>query len=321
MNRIAVLASGGDAPGMNACIRAVVRAAGVRSTQVVGVWDGYNGLVDRRLQPLASRDVANMLQRGGSMIGSGRSAAFLRPEVREECVGFLRAQGVEGLVVIGGEGSLKGAMELHRLGMPTVTVPGTIDNDMPGTDITIGADTAIHTAVGAIDQIRDTASAHHRAMIVQVMGRYCGYIAVMAGLATGAEVILTPERPTDLDHVLEEMEEVFAKGKRHCIIVLAEGAPWPAAELTRLINDSPTPFEARYTVLGYVQRGGSPTPFDRILATRLGVGATDALLDGRSGVLTAWKDGRVQVRDGDRLEPRADPWPDDLPSVHLVTNL
>ncbi len=321
MNRIAVLASGGDAPGMNACIRAVVRAASVRSAQVLGVWDGYNGLVDERLQPLSARDVANMLQRGGSMIGSGRSAAFLRPEVREGCVDYLRTEGIEGLVVIGGEGSLQGAQELHRLGMPTVTVPGTIDNDMPGTDITIGADTAIHTAIGAIDRIRDTASAHHRAIIVEVMGRHCGYIAVMAGLATGAEIILTPERPTDLGRVLEEMEVVFARGKRHCIIVLAEGAPWPAAELTRLINDSPTPFEARYTVLGYVQRGGSPTPFDRILATRMGVKAADALLDGRSGVLVAWKDGQVQVRDADHLEPRADPWADDLPSVHLVTNL
>ena len=236
---------------------------------------------------------------------------------------YLRAQGIEGLVVLGGDGSLAGAWKLHELGMPTVTVPGTIDNDIPGTEISIGADTAINTAMEAIDRLRDTASAHQRAMVVEVMGRRSGYIAVMAGIATGAEMIITPERPPELEDVFAEIRRNAERGKRHFIIVVAEGARWSAEELTRLINDAPHIFdyEARYTVLGYIQRGGAPSRFDRILATRMGVAAAEALLEGRSGVLVCWSNNGVVVRDADRLEPQPDPWDAALDQVHRITAL
>ena len=321
MDKIAVLASGGDAPGMNAAIRAVTRTALARGADVWAVWDGYNGLVDQRLDQLTSRGVAGILQRGGSVIGAGRCERFLDATCRQECADYLRGEGIEGLVVIGGEGSLAGATKLHELGIPTVTVPGTIDNDMPGTEITIGADTAINTAVEAIDRLRDTAAAHQRAMIVEVMGRYSGYLAVMAGIATGAEMIITPERPPELEDVLAELHTNQTRGKRHFIIVLAEGARWSAPELSQLINDSRGPhgYDARYTVLGYTQRGGVPTRFDRILATRLGVAAAEALLDGGSGLMATWRNNGVELQSIDQLEPQSDPWSAALDHVHRIT--
>ncbi|MEX2430507.1 MAG: ATP-dependent 6-phosphofructokinase [Dehalococcoidia bacterium] len=319
MRKIGILASGGDAPGMNACIRAATRAAIDRGAEVYGFWDGYNGLVDRRPEQLTSRGVAGILQRGGSIIGAGRCPAFRETATQKEAVAYLRSEGVEGLVVIGGEGSLAGALALHGLGFPTVTVPGTIDNDMPGTDITIGADTAINTAMEAIDRLRDTASAHNRAMIVEVMGRHCGYIAIMAGLATGAEMVITPERPVELSTIFQEMEGVWDRGKRHFIIVLAEGAQWSAADLAALINHAPNKYNARYTVLGYIQRGGSPSRFDRILATRMGVAAVDALIDGKAGTLVAWQNNRCVIADGTGLESRPDPWDEMLHRVQRIS--
>jgi 6-phosphofructokinase 1 len=321
MDKIVVIASGGDAPGMNAAIRAVTRTAIVRGAEVWGAWDGYDGVIDKRLERLNSSSVAGIIARGGSIIGAGRSPRFLEQPQRQACVDYLRAQGIGGVVVIGGEGSLEGAVELHKMGMPTVTIPGTIDNDMPGTEITIGADTAINTAVQAIDRLRDTASSHRRAMLVEVMGRHCGYIAVMAGIATGAEMILTPERPTKLDDVFTAMRATLSQGKRHFIVVVAEGASWRAAELADLINESATPYDARYAVLGYIQRGGIPTRFDRLLATRMGVAAADALADGQSGVLTTWRNNHVEVLPVDALEPRTDPWEHALDRVHMLTTI
>ncbi len=319
MQKIAILASGGDAPGMNACIRAATRAAIDQGAEVFGVWHGYNGLVKPNVESLTSRSVAGILQRGGSIIGAGRCPAFFDPAVRERAVKDLRSQGIDGLIVIGGDGSFAGALELHRLGFPTATIPGTIDNDMPGTDITIGADTAINTAMEAIDRLRDTASAHNRAMIVEVMGRHCGYIAIMAGLATGAEMVITPERPVELSAVFQEMDKVWGIGKRHFIIVLAEGAQWSAAQLAKLINQAPNKYDARYTVLGYIQRGGSPTRFDRILATRMGVSAVDALMRGQSGVLIGWRNGRCFVQSGDEIMARPDPWDEVLERVQRIS--
>ena len=241
VNKIAILGSGGDAPGMNPCIRAVTRSALEQGLEVWGVWDGYNGLVDHRIEQLTSRGVAGILQRGGSMIGAGRCPAFFDAATRQACADYLRGEGIEGLVVMGGDGSMNGARELHLLGVPTVVVPVTIDNDMRGTEITVGADTAINTAVEAIDRLRDTASAHQRAMIIEVMGRRSGYIAMMAGIATGAEMIITPERASELESIFSEMREMDARGKRHFIVVIAEGARWSAAQLTELINDAPQP--------------------------------------------------------------------------------
>ncbi len=319
MKKIGVLASGGDAPGMNAAIRAVTRTALFRSTEVWGFWDGFNGLLDHRVEELTTRHVSGALRHGGSIIGAGRCEPFLDPNIRSKAVQDLHAEGFEGLVVIGGEGSMQGAWELHKLGMPVVCVPATIDNDMPGTEITIGADTAINTAMEAIDRIRDTATAHRRAMIVEVMGRHCGYIAIMAGLATGAEMVITPERPVELEDVFKEMQQVWVRGKRHFIIVLAEGARWGAAELAQLINDSDKPYDARYTVLGYIQRGGVPSRFDRILGTRMGVKAADALLDGVSGALVCWRNNRSEVLPLDELTPHADPWDEMLSRVQAIS--
>ena len=320
MQSIAVLASGGDAPGMNACIRTVTRAALERGAQVWGVQDGFDGLVEQRMEPLTSRGVSGILQRGGSILGAGRCEEFFEDSARRKAVAFLRERGVEGLVVIGGDGSLKGAQELHKLGFPVVTVPGTIDNDMPGTERCIGTYTAVNTAMEAIDRVRDTASSHGRAIIVEVMGRHSGYIAVQAGIATGAEMIITPERPIELDQIFHEMDEVGRRGKRHFIIVIAEGAPWGAAELSEKINAAENPYEARYTVLGYTQRGGSPTALDRILATRMGVVAVDALWEGRSGVLVAWQASRIVVVEADHLAPRLDPWDEQVDRVHRITS-
>ena len=321
MKRIGILGSGGDAPGMNAALRGATRAVIDRECQVVGVWDGYNGLVDHRLEELGSRSVSGILQRGGCMIGAGRCESFFDPAVRQACAEYLKSEGVEGLIVIGGDGSLQGALALEALGVPTVTIPGTIDNDMPGTAITIGADTAVNTAMEAIDRLRDTAAAHQRAAVVEVMGRHCGWIAVMVGIATGAEMILTPERPTRLDDLFDEMRKAREQGKRHFIIVLAEGAEWRAPELTRLINEAPNRFEARHTVLGYVQRGGSPSRFDRMLATRMGVEAVDALLSHRTGTLVAWRNNEIQVLPAANLPPRRDPWDGMVGRVHRVTTL
>ncbi|MCH7482781.1 MAG: 6-phosphofructokinase [Chloroflexi bacterium] len=319
MKKIAVLASGGDAPGMNAAIRAVTRAARFHGASVWGVWDGYSGLVDHRIEELTSRGVAGIIQRGGCIIGAGRSRAFFEEACRIECVDYLRSEGIEGLVVIGGNGSLQGAAELQELGVPTVVIPGSIDNDIPGTEICIGVDTAINTAVEAIDRIRETASALQRAMIVEVMGRHSGYIAIMSGIATGAEMIITPERPVELDEVFEQMRLGGEHGKRHFIIVLAEGASWSATELARQVEDAPNPYDARYTVLGYIQRGGSPSRFDRILATRMGVAAAEALLDGRSGVLMAWRHNQCEALPLDELPPLSDPWDGSLEHIHRIT--
>ena len=319
LRAIGVLCSGGDAPGMNAGVRAVTRAAIYRGIDVWGVLDGYNGLVEQRTEKLTARSVSGLLQRGGSLIGSGRCDAFLDGAVREACVAYLREQGIEGLVVLGGDGSLEGAMQLHRLGLPVAVVPATIDNDMLGTEITVGADTAVNTAMEAIDRLNETASAHSRAMIVEVMGRHCGYLAIQAGIAAGAELILTPERPVELGSIFEQMAEAVAQGKNRFVIVLAEGAQWHASELTQLINDADNPYDARFTILGYIQRGGSPSRFDRILATRMGVAAVEALLDGQSGVLAAWQRNGVELISGDELPPRADPWGASMAHVHRIT--
>jgi 6-phosphofructokinase 1 len=293
MRSVALLTSGGDAPGMNACIRAVTRTSISHGAEVWGINNGFQGMVDQQMEQLTSRSVAGILQRGGSVLGAGRCLEFIDPRVQIRCVDYLRDAGVEGLIVIGGDGSLRGVHSLNVLGFSVIGVPGSIDNDVPGTDNSIGADTAINTAVEAIDRLRDTASAHHRAMIVEVMGRHSGYIAHMAAIASGAEMVIVPEHPIELQAVFDEMEAMQQHGKRHFIIVLAEGAKWRAAELTQLINDADNPYDARYTVLGYIQRGGSPSALDRTMATQMGVVAVDALLAGKSNVLVAMQDGMV----------------------------
>ena len=283
--RIAVLTSGGDAPGMNAAVRAVARTAFARRWEVVGVEAGYQGLLEGRFQRLNNRRVGGILQRGGTVLGTARSTQFATSEGQELAADRLQKAGVEGLVVIGGEGSLTGALRLQERGVKTVGIPATIDNDVFGTDTAIGVDTALNTALEAIDRIKDTASSHQRAHVVEVMGRRCGYLALMSGIAGGAEVVLVPEFEAKPQEIMRAFRKSWEQDKPHFIVVAAEGAPLSAEDIHKYINDTKGAFQSRLTVLGHVQRGGSPTAFDRILASRMGTAAVKALGEGESGIM------------------------------------
>lgn len=281
MKKIAVLTSGGDSPGMNAAIRAVVRKAKYHDVDVVGVYYGYEGLCEGKYELLDLGDVGGIIQRGGTKLYSARFPEFKEDEIQLKAIERLRQDGIEGLVVIGGDGSYRGAMALTEKGFPCIGVPGTIDNDIPGTEYTIGFDTALNTVVESIDKIRDTATSHENTFIVEVMGRHAGDIALWAGLAAGAESILIPEDPYDLDDIVERLQNGVARGKRHSIIIVAEGV-MPASDLAKLIKERLN-IQIRVSVLGHIQRGGSPTARDRVLAGRLGAKAVEVLLEGRGG--------------------------------------
>jgi 6-phosphofructokinase 1 len=287
MKRIGVLTSGGDAPGMNAAIRAVVRTGLEQGTEVFGIQRGYRGLIAGDFTPLGARDVGGIIQRGGTMLGSARSAEFRTPEGRAQALEQLDRQGIEGLVIIGGNGTQTGSEALAGLGFPVVGVASTIDNDLYGSDITIGVDTALNIALEAIDRLKVTASSHHRAFVVEVMGRDCGYPALMAGIAGGAEAITIPEVEADPEAIAEEIRRAYERGKPHALVVAAEGARYNAQRLADYFRDQHERlgFELRVTILGHVQRGGAPTFFDRILATRLGAAAVERLVAGEHGVL------------------------------------
>ncbi len=287
MKRIAVLTSGGDAPGMNAAIRAVVRTGIELGMEVLGVSRGFAGLVDGQMRPLSARDVGGIIQRGGTILGSARSARFRTEEGRRQALVHLAERGVEGLVVIGGNGSQSGAYALLQMGFPVVGVASTIDNDLVGSDITIGVDTALNTALEAIVRIKDTASSHHRAFVIEVMGRESGYLALMVGIAGGAEMVVIPEVKTEAEEVARELRAAYARGKPHAIVVVAEGAACNAEVLLDHFKShhDQLGFELRATILGHVQRGGSPLAFDRLLASRLGARAAEVLAQGQSGVL------------------------------------
>ena len=293
MRRIGLLTSGGDAPGMNAAIRAIVRHALGRSLEVVGIRRGYAGLLVGELLPLTRAGVANIIQRGGTILGTSRSPEFYQPGGRARAAAVLRGAGIEALVVVGGEGTLHGATLLAaEHGVTVAGVPGTIDNDVYGTDFTIGFDTAVNTALEAIDRIRDTAASHERLFLVEVMGRTCGEIALGVGVAGGAEDVLIPEQPTDLDTLGAELKRSWERGKRSSIIVVAEsgkeGHVFTVAERVRAL----TGLEPRVCVFGHIQRGGTPTARDRILASRLGTAAVDIVLDG-GGMMAGEEGGRV----------------------------
>jgi 6-phosphofructokinase 1 len=292
---LAVLTSGGDAPGMNAAIRAVVRSAGHRGAAVLGVRHGYKGLLDGDFIPLGRRDVSGIIERGGTMLGSARCPDFQRPDAHARAAQRLADAGAHALVVIGGNGSQAGAHALAGRGVAVVGVGSTIDNDLYGADMTLGVDTALNVALRAVDQLKVTASSHRRASIIEVMGRDCGYLALMVGLAGGAEAIVIPEDETDPDAVGEIIRRAWERGKSHAVVVVAEGARHGAMALHAhlLARKAALGFDTRVTVLGHVQRGGTPTAFDRLLGTRLGAGAVDALLDGERSTLVAWRAGAV----------------------------
>lgn len=287
MKSIAILTSGGDAPGMNAAIRAVTRSALNRDIAVFGVRDGWQGLIDDRMIPLGAREVGGIIQVGGTFLGSARSKEFREQSGRSRALRNLATRGIDALVVIGGNGSQTGSAALHGLGFPVVGIASTIDNDLYGTDITIGCDTAINVTVEAIDHLRTTGSSHNRAFLVETMGRNCGYLAMMAGLAGGAEVISTPEFEVSAFEIAERLRAAYERGKTHAIVVIAEGVRENAASiLSHFEKDRDmVGFELRATVLGHVVRGAPPTAFDRLLATRLGVAALTSLAEGVSGVL------------------------------------
>jgi 6-phosphofructokinase 1 len=286
MEKIAVLTSGGDAPGMNACLRAVVRVACYKGLKIFGVERGYQGLIDGIMHSMDSRSVSNIIQRGGTIIKTARSKAFETPAGRRLAFENLQEKGIEGLIVIGGNGTYTGAALFHEeFGIPIIGVPGTIDNDLYGTDYTIGYDTAINTALAAIDKIRDTADSNDRTFFVEVMGRDAGYIALDVGLSGGAEAILVPETHTDLDHLIRVLQKGWGRKKGSQLVVVAEGDDEGGVfEIVKKIQQRVPGIDPRMVVLGHIQRGGSPTARDRVLASRVGAGAVFALLDGKSNV-------------------------------------
>lgn len=295
MKRVAVLTSGGDAPGMNAAIRSVIRCGVAKGWDMYGVRQGYAGLISGNIHQMGTRDVGGILQKGGTILGSARCEEFTTEEGRIKAIRALRQLGIDALVVIGGNGSQTGSYYLNEQGFPVVGIASTIDNDLVGTEMTIGVDTALNIALEAIDRLKVTASSHQRAFLLEVMGRKCGYIALMAGIAGGAEYILIPEVESDPEEVAESLRLAYEHGKNHAIIVVAEGATYNADALTQYFekHKERLGFKIRATILGHVQRGGDPGAFDRLLASRFGNGAIEAIDRDEFGVLVGLNKGKV----------------------------
>ncbi|NOH81690.1 6-phosphofructokinase [Vibrio sp. RE86] len=281
IKKIGVLTSGGDAPGMNAAVRGVVRTALSKGLEVYGVFDGYLGLYEDRIKKLDRSSVSDVINRGGTFLGSARFPEFKEVEVRQKAIENLKKHGIEALVVVGGDGSYMGALKLTEMGYPCIGLPGTIDNDIAGTDYTIGYLTALNTVIDNIDRLRDTSSSHQRISIVEIMGRHCGDLTLMSAIAGGCEYIITPETGLDKEKLIGNIQDGIAKGKKHAIIALTE-LMMDANELAKEIETA-TGRETRATVLGHIQRGGRPTAFDRVLASRMGNYAVHLLLEGQGG--------------------------------------
>lgn len=292
VRKIGILTSGGDAPGMNAAIRSVTRVALANGIEVIGIKDGYKGLVNGDFMPLTKKDVSEIIDRGGTMLGSARLPEFKDDEVQDKAVAQLEKQGIDALVVIGGDGSYRGAMSLTKRGFNCIGLPGTIDNDIPGTDFTIGFDTALQTCVENVDKLRDTSSSHHRCSVVEVMGNHCGDLAVWTALSCGAEVVITPETGYDELDILERLRYLDkAVKKNHAIVIISEKIT-DCESLARKISLN-TGFSGRATVLGHIQRGGSPTPRDRVLAARMGEKAVKLLMQGIGGHCVGIIDNKI----------------------------
>ncbi len=295
MKRIAVLTSGGDAPGMNAAIRAVARTGISKGWEVFGVRQGYAGAIGNSIIPLGARDVGGIIQIGGTMLGSARCPEFKTEEGRTQAIRNFNRRGIEALVVIGGNGSQTGSNALCEMGFPVVGIASTIDNDLYGSEVSIGVDTALNVALEAIDRLKVTASSHQRAFLVEVMGRDCGYLALMSGIAGGAEAVVIPEKEISPAKVADDLLAAYERGKAHAIVVVAEGAKYNADKMVEYFDQHAEElgFELRATRLGHIQRGGEPTAFDRILGTRFGAAATDALERGETGVLVGLNGGKI----------------------------
>jgi len=291
MKRIAVLTSGGDAPGMNAVVRAITRKAIYEGLEVIGIERGYAGLLEKDWRIFTRRDVGSIVNKGGTILKTARCLEFKDLAIQEKAAQLLKENRVDALVVIGGDGSMEGAKALSRLGIPTITIPATIDNDMAGTSYTIGFDSAVNTILEAVDKIRDTTEAHERVAVVEVMGRHAGHLAVQAGLACGAQVVLIPERPISLNWICEDLENTFSGGKRYSIILVAEGA-YTGYEISDYIK-AHTSFAPSVTVLGYLQRGGAPSAKDAILGALMSNIAVDALLKEKYNCLVGYIDNKI----------------------------
>lgn len=296
MKNIAVFTSGGDSPGMNACIRAVVRTGIYEGLNLFGIYRGYDGMIDGLMEPLDSRSVSNIIQRGGTILKSARSERFRTPEGRKEAMRQLRKHKIQGVVAIGGNGTFTGAELFYQEhGIPFIGIPGTIDNDLYGTDFTLGFDTAVNTAMEAIDKIRDTADSHNRLFFIEVMGRDAGFIATWSGLASGAEAILVPETETHVNDLIQKLETGWKRQKTSSIIIVAEGDDAGGAyEIARQVKDKLNHYEIKVSILGHIQRGGSPTCFDRVLGGRLGAAAVYALLEGRKNEMAGMVNGKIK---------------------------
>ncbi len=303
MKRIGVLTSGGDSPGMNAAVRAVVRKAIFHNLEVYGIYQGYNGLINNNIKKLELGSVGDIIHRGGTMLYTARCEEFKTKEGQLKGIENLKEHGIEGLVVVGGDGSYRGAKALTEHGYPCVGVPGTIDNDIPGTELTIGFDTALNTVIDAIDKIRDTATSHERTFIVEVMGRNAGDIALWSGLAGGAETIIIPEDNFNMDDIVGRLKKGQERGKKHSIIIVAEGV-MSGQEFAQKLKDA-TNMDTRVSVLGHIQRGGSPTASDRVLASRLGARAVELLMDGKGGRAVGIEENKLV--DYDIIEALAKP--------------
>jgi 6-phosphofructokinase 1 len=295
VTKIGVITSGGDSPGMNAAVRAVVRTGIYHGLEVFGVQRGYSGLIDNDIFKMESRSVANIIQRGGTILKTARCAEFRTPEGRQKAFNHLKEKGINGLVVIGGDGSFNGAQVFsNEFDIPCIGLPGTIDKDIAGTDFTIGFDTAVNTAVGAIDKIRDTMDAHDRLFVVEVMGRDAGYIALHSGIATGAEHILIPEAKTNIDEIVDGLTEKEKRKKLVNLIVVAEGDEFGGGnEVGRMLKERLPNADVRVCILGHIQRGGSPTCFDRLIASRMGYHAVECLIEGRHNVMVGIVNNRM----------------------------
>ena len=286
MNKIALITSGGDSPGMNACVRAIVKTSLHHGITPFGIYDGFQGMIDKRGVSLTYQDVDNIIHRGGTIIGTARCEEFRTVEGRKKAISYLKEENVDGLIVIGGDGSFTGAYLLgQEMNIPIIGIPGTIDNDIFGTDHTIGYDTALNTVIEAIDKIRDTASSHHRVFFIEVMGRDAGFIALNAAIASGAESVLIPEEITDIPNLVKELK-VQNKGRRSSIVIVAEGDDGGGAkEILEKVKPFLPEFDLRHSVLGHIQRGGNPSALDRIIATRMGNYAVELLIKGESNIM------------------------------------
>lgn len=319
MNTIGVLTSGGDAPGMNAAVRAVVRTAIANGMKVKGIRRGYNGLIEGDIIDLDVRSVSDIIHRGGTVLYTARSPRFKTEEGMREAIDNCKKQGIEGIVVIGGDGSYRGARDLSLRGIPCVGVPGTIDNDISSTEYTIGFDTAMNTAMEMVDKLRDTSQSHDRCSVVEVMGRRAGYLALQTGIAVGATAVLVPEIEFEIENVIQKIKETQKTGKKHFIIVVAEGVGG-VDEIAKKIEEE-TGVESRATVLGHVQRGGNPTIRDRVMATEMGYAAVKILNDGIGNRVIGWKKGEIVNYDIYEALNMKKPFDDEMYEIANTTSI